>query len=136
MWWLLLGIPLSWKKGSFNDALTPYTRIGVEYSVPVHGFARMAVPQAFIDSVLEDLSEFTSVHRAVAAHIAERLVGRAGRIAQVVPTARPFACAMYAALTASKQSSRSGHLEARQERSQSAASTAQPVGSLRSFSTR
>ena len=69
MYWLLLGIPLSWKKGSFNNALTPYTWIGVEYSVTVPGLARMAVPQPFIDSVLKDLAEFTSTHKAVAAHI-------------------------------------------------------------------
>jgi hypothetical protein len=112
MWWLLLGIPLSWKKGSYNDPLTPYTWIGVEYSVPVPGFSRMAVPQAFIASVLDDLAEFTSESKAVATHVAERLVGRVGRIAQVVPSARPFACAMYAAMTASKRASKSGKLEA------------------------
>jgi hypothetical protein len=112
MWWLLLGIPLSWKKGSCNDPLTPYIWIGVEYSVPMPGFSRMAVPQAFIASVLEDLAEFTSDHKAVAAHVAERLVGRVGRIAQVVPSARPFACAMYAAMTASKRAANTGKLEA------------------------
>jgi hypothetical protein len=114
MYWLTLGIPLSWKKGSIHDLASgcgPYTWIGVEYSLARPGLAKMAVPAAFVKAVLDDL-EGLLVEKAVAAHIAERLVGRVGRIAQIVPSARPFAGAMYAALTASKQRVKQGRLEA------------------------
>jgi hypothetical protein len=39
-------------------------------------------------------------------------VGRAGRVAHIVPEARPFVGALYAALTASQQKAKSGHRKA------------------------
>ena len=44
--WLVLGIPLSWKKGAIYDGVAPYTWIGVQFSVPSRGVARMALQPA------------------------------------------------------------------------------------------
>ena len=64
----------------------------------------MKIPQAFVDSVIADLDQFLGQEKSLPMHVAERLVGRAGRIAQIVPSARPFAAALYAAQTAAKRS--------------------------------
>jgi hypothetical protein len=56
---------------------------------------------------MSDLQHFTGARKLATQAIAERLVGRVGRLAQIVPTTRPFAGALFAALTASKRASAS-----------------------------
>ena len=66
----------------------------------------------FADEVVAPASYEADRTKTLPMHVAERLVGRAGRIAQIVPSARPFAAALYAAQTAAKRSSESPQPEA------------------------
>ena len=43
LWWLLLGIPLSWKKGWSGSALEGHTWIGVHFTAE-RGVAKMTLP--------------------------------------------------------------------------------------------
>jgi hypothetical protein len=60
----------------------------------------MACPDSFVESVVEDLLLFTGASKTAPKAAAERLVGRVGRLSQIVPTTRPFAGALFAARTA------------------------------------
>ena len=112
MWWLALGIPLSWGKGAVYTSESPHTWIGVEYLTTPDSLVLMKIPEAFVQAVLLDLDAFLGSDRSVPASVAERLVGRTGRIAQIVPSARPFASALYAAKAAAGRAEAWGHREA------------------------
>ena len=100
LWWLVLGIPLSWKKGAVHDATTPYTWIGVLFSVPAPGIARMTLPAKFVDDLLGLCRAFLAASHLPLSQ-ADALVGKAGRVAYVLPLTRPFVATLFAALAAS-----------------------------------
>jgi hypothetical protein len=47
LWWLALGIPLSWKKGSFSRASDSHRWIGIDYTLVTEG-AIMRLPDSFV----------------------------------------------------------------------------------------
>ena len=110
-WWLVLGIPLSWEKGVMANAYSKHTWIGVEFRVLQPGCARMTVPRKFLNDLLSLLQSFIEAPHAPFRD-AQRLVGRVGRIAHVVPEARPFAAALYAALAESQRAAAANAREA------------------------
>ena len=58
-WWLALGIPLSWKKGSVYSGSQVHRWIGIDYST-IDGGARMRLPPEFIEELLELLQPLCS----------------------------------------------------------------------------
>ena len=102
LWWLSLGIPLSWTKGAVHDALTAYSWIGISfYRTPTH--CTLELPKAYIQEVHELIKPLLKGFGAIRIKAVEQLVGKVNRIAQVVHQARPFVAALYAALTAGQQ---------------------------------
>jgi hypothetical protein len=99
-WWLVLGLPLAWKKGTWVPEAAKHAWIGVEFTPSSPGRCIMACPDAFVASVVEDLLLFAGKSKTAPRAAAERLVGRVGRLSQIVPTTRPFAGALFAARTA------------------------------------
>ena len=113
LWWLCLGIPLSWSKGFFGDASRPHDWIGVTFVSRAPGTATVTLPESFVAALLVLVRSFSrSSSRTASLADAYALCGRAGRVAQVVPEARPFISALYAALAASLRSHHSGLREA------------------------
>ena len=102
-WWMALGIPLAWKKGSVVRGSEPHEWIGVSYEIPKPGRATMKLPVKYLEDLLLILNPFCSQHGRASLKDAERMVGKASRVAQVVPSARPFVSGLWAALTASKK---------------------------------
>ena len=101
-WFLVLGIPLSWKKGFFSAASKPHTWIGVTFQVKEKGIATLSLTADFLASLLELAKVFASSSRTTATiKEAQELCGKAGRVAQVVPTTRPFLLGLYGALAGS-----------------------------------
>ena len=100
LFWLSLGIPLSWKKGAVYGDRAPYLWIGVQFEGVRPGVARMTLPPAFIADLVA-LCEGFLIRKTQPLSSAEALVGKAGRVAHVLPLTRPFTSALYAALTAS-----------------------------------
>ena len=62
-------------------------------------------PPEFLADLATDLENFTVESGAVTLKVAERLVGRAGRLSYLVPACRPFVLSLYAALSASRAAS-------------------------------
>ena len=77
LWWLVLGVPLSWAKGAEYCSSDLHTWIGVVFTSPAPGVARMSLPAPFVAELVQLCHLFlTSKHAPVTA--ADSLVGKAG----------------------------------------------------------
>ena len=113
LWWLCLGIPLAWSKGAYMDGRTPHEWIGVKFWSSAAASATMSVTGSFLESLLEVALIFTSSSpRTASLRDAHQLCGKAGRLAQVVPAAKPFVGQLFAALAAALRSTAQGLREA------------------------
>ena len=107
-WWMALGIPLAWARGKLIWNQAPHEWIGVCYTPTVDGDVLMELPAKFLTEFLAQLEPFCKTKGGCPLKDAERMVGRAGRIAHIVPAARPFTTGLYAALAAEKRSAQAG----------------------------
>ena len=108
--WLVLGVPLSWTKGAVHPAEAVHRWIGVCFTSPAPGVARMSLPEPFIEGVMVLCRAFLSAGR-LPLRKADSLVGKAGRVAYVLPHTRPFIHTLYAALAASLRAKAAGARE-------------------------
>ena len=107
LWWLCLGIPLAWNKGVWADDTSEHQWIGVRFQPDRSGTTCMRLPPDFLKLFLENVKQFTQPSAStVSLQDADKMVGRAGRIAHIVPEARPFATALWAALAAARRADR------------------------------
>ena len=58
LWWLVLGLPLAWKKGSVHMNEQPYDWIGVHFIPTAQGEVHMELPKQFLRDFLEALRPF------------------------------------------------------------------------------
>ena len=100
LWWMVLGIPLSWTKGAVYAAQQVHRWIGVCFSSPSPGVARMTHPKPFVEGLVLLCRALVASGRLPLSK-ADALVGKAGRVAYVLPHTRPFVHTLYAALAAS-----------------------------------
>ena len=111
LWWLALGTPLAWARGRWADQGGTHDWIGVVFTAD-GGESVMTLPQPFV----EELSGLLEPLAAARGHFPERslltIIGKCNRVAQIVPEARPFVGALYAALTGAQRSRAAGHKEA------------------------
>ena len=112
LWWLVLGVPLSWKKGMLVDAKSKHTWIGVDFMLRDGGVSAMTLPDKFAKELAEQLSPFCSLKGHSSRKDAEIVVGRVARVAHVIAEARPFSSALWTALTESDRAHRAGQREA------------------------
>ena len=125
LWWLCLGPPLAWRKGSITTGLHRW--IGGLFEVrPTAGApdaVRAQVGSAAHFVVVSVPPDFTKMLSAVlepflagAGHISEedtqRTLGRCGRLAYLIPSVRPFVAGLWGAWAAADRSARRGHREA------------------------
>ena len=88
LWWLVLGIPLSWKKGAVHDGSSPHSWIGDAFCSPVPGVGRRWLPRPFVLELVTLCRRFL-VANYLPMSAADALVGRAGRVAHVLDHCRP-----------------------------------------------
>ena len=98
LWWMCLGFPLAWKKGKRAKAEEVHGWIGIEFKVSDDDLVTMAVPEQYLADSLQLLEPFCSTGGSVELSAAVKMVGKIGRIAQVIPHARPFVSGLWAAL--------------------------------------
>ena len=101
MWWLALGIPLSWKKGEVFVERAAHRWIGIMYEIVDDG-ARMRLPEEFVADLLERIEPLCRLHGSVPATDLDVVIGKAARVAHVVPAARPFVAGLWGALSATR----------------------------------
>jgi len=111
--WLLLGLPLAWGKGQLTSG--SHTWIGATFT-PEPSFAEsaciIAAPQKFQTELLELLAPFARGTGSEPESSVDRLLGKAGRLAYLVPTARPFVSSLWGAYAGSKAAAKAGKREA------------------------
>ena len=83
LWWLVLGLPLAWKKGAVHFGCVAHQWIGVVFSPTEGADVIMELPTAFLDEFLLLLRPFCRAQGMCRLSDAEKLVGKAGRIAYV-----------------------------------------------------
>ena len=112
-WFLVLGIPLSWRKGMYAGQGAIHDWIGVSFEVEEKGVATLTLPKEFCRSLLVLAKIFANADQRVATlKQAQELCGKAGRVAQVVPHTRPFLLGLYGALAGSLAAQRARSREA------------------------
>ena len=70
--------------------LGQHTWIGVDFAILSPGACRMTLPVAFLQDLANLVQQFVKQKGHVSAKLADRLVGKAGRLAHVVPAAKPI----------------------------------------------
>ncbi|CAK0906332.1 unnamed protein product, partial [Prorocentrum cordatum] len=103
-WWLALGLGLAWSKGIFASG--PHRWIGIDFEV-TDGVTHMSIPAEFLEETMSLLEVFAQRGGVAPMSKARSLVGKAARIAQVVPDATPFAGSLSAALAAAESAANS-----------------------------
>ena len=58
LWWLALGLPLAWKKGSAHVGMQPYECIGVRFIPTAQGEVNMELPKQLLRGFLAALHPF------------------------------------------------------------------------------
>jgi len=100
LWWLVLGVPLSWKKGVLS--WESHAWIGVVYKPLPSGDVCMTLPPSFLEELLGILVPFCAARGTRSLREAVRMVGKAGRVAHIVPLANPFVHGLWGALSAAQ----------------------------------
>jgi len=113
LWWMVLGLPLSLPKGVYTSQ--GHTWIGAVYSTRLtpRGWAAVVrILDSFAEELYELLEEFSTKYGHVSKSTVERVLGKAGRLAYVVPPARPFVSALWGAFGAARDAAQRGKREA------------------------
>jgi len=110
LWWLVLGVPLAWKKG--REARGEHSWIGVVFRPLADHSVVMTLPAAFLEELLEKLEPFCQKNGAVPTQLAVKLLGKAGKVAYIIPSSTPFVGSLWGALTAAQHADRTGAKEA------------------------
>ena len=111
LFWLVLGIPLSWKKGQLYKVDEEHRWIGIVYSVCQDG-ALMRLPRDYVEELRVLLQPLCHKKGIIHMHDLDVLVGKAARVAHVVPLAKPFVAGLWGALAAAKKAAASNRREA------------------------
>jgi len=112
-WWLALGLPLAWAKGTFSTGSHQW--IGAAFSHKwVQGVSAcsVAVPQKFANELFELLGPFAAGSGSIPEATVDRMLGKAGRLSYIVPGSRPYVAALWGALAASRAANAKSRREA------------------------
>jgi hypothetical protein len=111
LWWLILGIPLSWSKGAVIQGQEKHRWIGIDYQVVDNG-ALMTLPDKFLEDLAKLIEPLCHSTGTIALTELDGIIGKAARVAHVVPHARPFVAGLWGALSAVQRLGRDGVREA------------------------
>ena len=125
LWWLCLGPPLAWHKGTsgpgshkwiggvfeVRPTATATDAVRAQLAGCSH-YVVVTVPPEFAATLSDDLALFTDGTGHIADEDVQRTLGRCGRLAYLIPAARPFVSALWGALAASDAAARRGRREA------------------------
>ena len=95
IWWLILGLPLAWEKGKLYQQEDEHVWIGVLYKVLGNSLVSMEIPAEYLRDLATMLRPLAQGVGHFPLEEARKVVGKAGRLAQIIPEARPFTGAMW-----------------------------------------
>ena len=97
LWWLTLGLPLSWKKGSLARGSAVHRWIGIDFTLSDDG-AIMRLPPKYVEELLQLIEPLCSSRGTITLSALDVVIGKAGRVAYVVPAAKPFVAGLWGGL--------------------------------------
>jgi len=113
LWWSVLGLPLALSKGTYTTEA--HSWIGAVFAIrcPSSGpEGVITVPKKFADELFVLLGPYAADSGHVPAAELDTLLGKAGRLAYLVPTSRPFVSALWGAYGGAKRAATEGKREA------------------------
>ena len=111
LFWLALGVPLSWKKGETFAREAPHRWIGIIYSSVPEG-ALLRLPADYVSELLVLIDPLCAPSGSISFHDLDIIVGKSARVAHVVPAAKPFVAGLWGALAGARKATRTGQREA------------------------
>ena len=93
LWWLVLGLDLSWRKGYFGNGA--HVWIGVNYDIGLKG-PTMQLPREYLVDTVNLLTPLTKPTGTIGVHKVQVALGKAARIGYVVPSAAPYVASLWA----------------------------------------
>ena len=93
LWWLVLGLDLSWRKGYFGAGVHDW--IGVRYDLPEQG-PTMELPRKYLEETIIVLEPLTKPTGTLPLKQVQKALGKAARVGFVVPAASPFIASLWA----------------------------------------
>jgi len=112
-YWLVLGLPLAWGKGLFTRG--QHTWIGGDFTtrqVEDQTAGVVSVPPKFASELFDLLEPMARGTGHLANTVVEKTLGKGGRLAFLIPSARPFVASLWAALAGSRGAAASNKREA------------------------
>jgi hypothetical protein len=121
LYWLALGLPLAWSKGTWT--CSRHRWIGADFIYQpaseqaepdptvehkTTGRCIMSVPEAFAEDLHEKLEPLTRQRGHVRDHDLDIVLGKCGRLAYLIPACRPWVSALWGALAGSRSAAASG----------------------------
>ena len=107
-----MGLPLAWKKGKLYQKSDEHVWIGVLYKVLGDSLVSMEIPTEYLRDLAVMLRPLAQGVGHFPLDEARKIVGKAGRIAQIIPEARPFTGALWGAFSGAWEADKSGKKEA------------------------
>jgi len=96
-WWRILGLPLAWAKGTFDADGHQWIGAGFRVAPTPTPHAVVTVPERFATELHQALAPFTQTAGLLGKTQVDQVLGRVGRLAYIVPAAKPYVAAMWAA---------------------------------------
>ena len=107
LYWLILGVPLSWSKGVVTSG--GHLWIGAWFSVVAPGHAEAHLPHDFCAALFKELEVLAAGRGTTRKSCVLKMLGRCGRVAYIVPSARPFVNGLWGAFSAACQAASRSH---------------------------
>ena len=103
LWWLLLGLKLAWKKGSFtNSEVSGHDSIGVDYDYGING-PTMELPRQYLVDTLELLRPLCATPGCIGVRHIYSALGKATRNGHIVPDSAPYVSSLWAGYRAGRR---------------------------------
>jgi hypothetical protein len=100
LWWLVLGLKLSWKKGSFGTK--PHDWIGVRYAMGPRGPTMELTPE-YLWQTLALLKPLCAASGVMAVTPIQSALGKATRIGYIIPDSSPYIASLWAGYSAGRR---------------------------------
>ena len=100
LWWLVLGLKLAWKKGSFGCGTHDW--IGVRYAIGPSG-PTMELPPTYLEQTVALLRPLCIGTGTLPVRDVQSAIGKAARIGYIVPDCSPYIASLWGGYAAGRR---------------------------------
>ena len=112
LWWLVLGIPLAFKKGTWTSNIHRWIGADFSFSPSAPMECMVTVPDSFVDDLFSRLGPLAKGFGHLPFSELDVILGKAGRLAYLIPAARPWVSALWGAWSGAQAAAKADVREA------------------------